>query len=485
MLDFEQLTRSLQTIKVLVIGDVMLDRYIHGSVSRISPEAPVPIVLKSREENGLGGAGNVAANINALGGNAILCGQIGNDADGREFQKLCDQLQIATPGLVSNSEACTTTKTRFVSSGKQIIRYDQESETDLTPESRTAIMEAVRDNIEDAQVIIISDYNKGVFTNGLAEELISLARSLKTPIIVDPKGSDYRRYAGATALTPNVKELSEAVSRQTKSDDEVLSAGRELIKDLNLDFLVATRSERGMSVVKNDSHSHFPTRAREVFDVSGAGDTVIASLALALAAGLSAEDAAQISNAAAAVAVSKPGTAQVSISEVQSELQQQGNEGPEEGRIINAETGLSIVEQWKRNGDRVGFTNGCFDILHFGHVSLLGRTKAECDKLIVGLNSDASVSRLKGPNRPINNEHDRAAVLAALRAVDAVVVFGEDTPLELISLLQPDVLFKGADYTIDTVVGREVVEGNGGKVVLLDLEDGKSTTRIVDQIQSS
>lgn len=481
----EQFFDTSADIRVLIVGDLILDRYIHGKVSRISPEAPVPVVLRSHEKKVLGGAGNVAANISTLGGTPVLCGLVGDDVGRQEFVDLCAETGIDTSGVVTSKRVCTIAKTRFVSGGSQIIRFDEETVEPLCDDDRAALLSVVEQQLESVEIVVLSDYNKGVFVNGLAQAIIAMAKRKNVPVIADPKGTDYSRYHGATTLTPNLKELSEAVGRAVYDDEDVLQAGRELIRSFDLDFLVATRSERGMSIIQRDKVAHLPTRAREVFDVSGAGDTVVASISLALATGLTPEEAAQVANAAAAIAVSKRGTAQVQRAEVRAEMMRQGSVSRSKGTVLELREARAAVDHWRSEGLRVGFTNGCFDILHFGHVSLLQRARSQCDRLIVGMNSDASVSRLKGPTRPINNEHDRSGVLSALRSVDAVVLFEQDTPLEVITALEPDVLFKGADYRIDQVVGREVVERIGGSVILLDLEDGRSTTNVVDKIRTA
>jgi len=485
VIDFRELAQTLNDVKVLVIGDVMLDRYIYGAVSRISPEAPVPVLNKTGEDTVLGGAGNVAANISALGGQVALLGAVGEDANAGILTQLCLDHGIDSTGVIRSTHHQTTVKTRFVSGGQQIVRLDEETAETIDNATHKAIVDGVNRQLAGTSIIVLSDYNKGLFHDTLAQDIISIGRKQNIPVIVDPKGHNYGRYKGATALTPNLRELAQISGNTLETDDDILNAARKLINQLELSFVLATRSERGMSLVKQKTDTHIPTRAQQVFDVSGAGDTVIASLSLALAAGLPEEGAAQFSNAAAAVAVSKRGTAQVTLPEVQSELTRRSGDTKSSGRVLNWKQAVTQIEHWKKDGLQIGFTNGCFDILHYGHVSLLERASQQCDKLIVGLNSDASVSRLKGPTRPINIQADRLAVLSALRSVDAVVLFEEDTPLDLISELEPDVLFKGADYAIEDVVGRELVEATGGKVVLLELEDGRSTTGVVKLIKSS
>ncbi|RUY61932.1 D-glycero-beta-D-manno-heptose 1-phosphate adenylyltransferase, partial [Mesorhizobium sp. M7A.F.Ca.CA.001.05.1.1] len=335
-----------------------------------------------------------------------------------------------------------------------------------------------------ADIVILSDYGKGILLDGVAGDLIAICREAGKPVLVDPKGRDYARYAGATAITPNRKELGEAVGHAVFADDEIVAAARQLISAHGFDFVVATRSEKGMSVVGPDEARHIATQAREVFDVSGAGDTVIASFALALAVGADTVMAASIANAAGGVVVGKRGTARLTVEELTGALFRSHGPTAHKDAILDATSAARMVAAWKEEGLSVGFTNGCFDILHAGHVSLLHAARSQCDRLVLGLNSDASVRRLKGAGRPVNDQHDRACVLAALASVDAVVVFEEDTPLALIEALLPDILVKGADYTVDTVVGADVVQKAGGRVVLVDLVAGKSTTNTIGKLRA-
>jgi D-beta-D-heptose 7-phosphate kinase/D-beta-D-heptose 1-phosphate adenosyltransferase len=465
--------------RVLVVGDFILDRFVHGVIERISPEAPIPVLHGQSEKLALGGAGNVVANIVSLGGKAIPVSVVGDDFPGRTLRAMLEAEGIDTGGIHASSGRLTSAKSRFSALNQQILRFDEEEVRALAPDERKALAAAFHASLGGADIVILSDYGKGVLTGGVAAELISACRASGKPVLVDPKGRDFSRYAGATAVTPNRKELGEAYGHPLSSDQEITEAARSLIAAHGFSFILATRSEKGMSVVGPADVRHIATQAREVFDVSGAGDTVIASFALGLAAGLDRFAAAEVANAAAGVVVGKRGTARLSSAELLDALSRGAGHMQLSSGIVSAEVAAELAAAWKREGLKVGFTNGCFDLLHAGHVALLQSARAACDRLILGVNSDDSVRRLKGPGRPVNGEQDRAFVLSALAAVDLVVVFGEDTPLELISAIRPDVLVKGADYTIDQVVGADIVQADGGKVVLVDLVHGRSTTSML------
>lgn len=469
---------------VLVVGDIILDRFVNGVIERISPEAPIPVLHGRSATTAIGGAGNVVSNIVSLGGTAIPVSVVGDDAAGRNVIAMLADLGVDTAGIVTEPSRMTSSKSRFSALNQQVLRLDEEEVKALTAIERTALLTQFRAALGRADIVILSDYGKGVLTEGTAGELIELCRAAGKPVLVDPKGRDYSCYRGATAVTPNRKELGEAVGRNVFSDDEVTAAARDLISANGFDFVLATRSEKGMSVIGPSDARHIATVAREVFDVSGAGDTVIGSFALALATGLDRTLAASIANAAAGVVVGKRGTARLTADELLGAMA--GTRGPvrHADAILDRDAAARLTAAWRSEGLTVGFTNGCFDILHAGHVSLLHAARGECDRLIVGLNSDASVRRLKGEDRPVNDEHDRACVLAALSAVDAVVVFTEDTPLALIEALKPDILVKGADYTVDNVVGADVVQKAGGRVVLVDLVPGRSTTGTIGKMRA-
>ena len=472
---------QLTMAKVAVVGDIVLDRYVEGSVERISPEAPIPIFSVRREETMLGAAGNVLRNLAALGASARIWAGIGDDVAGAEVTKMLAEVPNCELSLKTISGRQTSIKTRYIASGQQMMRADRETVEDIPQAIQNAIVTEVAKELSTARALLLSDYGKGVLVEGVVERLIRVARENSCPVIVDPKGNDYCRYRGADVVTPNRQELAFSTNMPVANDDETIAACRHLIQTTGVSAVLATRSERGMTLVSKDIVHHLPTRAREVFDVSGAGDTVAATVAIVLAAGASLLDAARLANAAAGVVVGKVGTAVVYPEEI-SAAEREGNLMDADAKVLPVMSALERVSGWRRQVRRVGFTNGCFDLLHPGHVSLLRQARRSCDHLIVGLNSDASVKRLKGADRPVQNETSRAAVLASLADVDAVVVFEEDTPIDLIRSLKPDVLVKGADYTTDEVVGAEDVKRWGGEVILADLLDGHSTTETIRRV---
>lgn len=473
---------GLRDKAVLCIGDAMLDRFIYGAVERISPEAPIPVLRIEREAAMLGGAGNVVRNLVALGASPTFVAVVGDDDPGREVGRLLGEHAGIDPCLVVEAGRQTTIKTRFFASSQQLLRADRETSAPLAAASRAQVLDRAKGLIERSGCVVLSDYGKGVLCVPVPAELINAARAVGTPVVVDPKGTDYSRYRGATVLTPNRKELHEATGMSVDGDDAIVAACRRLIDTCGIGAVLATRSQDGMTLVTADGQvHHLPAEAREVFDVSGAGDTVVATLAAALASGASLLDGARLANVAAGIVVAKVGTAVAYADEVVAALHHDelllG-----ENKVAGWDGAADLVEVWHRKGERVGFTNGCFDLLHPGHISLLTQARAACDRLVVGLNSDASVARLKGPTRPVQSEAARATVLASLAMVDLVVIFGEDTPLDLIRRLRPDVLVKGADYTVETVVGAADVIGWGGKVVLADLVAGQSTTSTIKKM---
>ena len=468
---------------ILCVGDVMLDRYVHGEVERISPEAPVPVIRIRRSYEMLGGAGNVANNVASLGGQAILVGLTGDDAQGQCAQALVQQTSGVRGELILTRHRPTICKTRFIAGNQQVVRADDESQMPLHPEEEAAIVAGVLHQISQVQAVVLSDYGKGVLGGSVIAQVIEAAKAAGVPVFVDPKTDDFSRYAGATCITPNTKELALASKMPVSTDVEVVSAARTVMVQANAVAVLATRSEKGMMLVEASGAVHsVPSRAREVFDVSGAGDTVIASLALAHAAGRTLEQAMHIANAAAGVVVSKLGTATADITEVLHELANQDNDAQVPG-LFSLRQLEAQVARWKAQGLVVGLTNGCFDIIHSGHISLLAAAKAQCDRLVVALNTDASVQRLKGPTRPINALANRAHVITSIRHVDCAVSFDEETPLALIRSIVPDVLIKGADYTVDQVVGGDVVQAAGGRVFLAALMPGQSTSSIVARAQ--
>ncbi|KAF0118998.1 MAG: D-beta-D-heptose 7-phosphate kinase / D-beta-D-heptose 1-phosphate adenosyltransferase [Rhodospirillaceae bacterium] len=462
---------------VVCVGDAMVDRYVYGIVERVSPEAPIPVLRITREAGMLGGAGNVVRNLLALGAHPTLVSVRGDDAAGEELAALLARHPDVESHLVVELERQTPVKTRFVAQAQQLLRADRETTAPLSSAARHALVMRAKAVLDGAAVAVLSDYGKGVLKEGIAAELIAAARG--RPVLVDPKGTDYGCYRGATLLTPNRHELAEATRLPTGTTDEVITAARRLIETCAVTAVLATRSQDGMTLVHADGTvHHLPAQAREVFDVSGAGDTVVATLAAVLAGGAPLAEAARLANVAAGIVVGKVGTAVASAAEIVAALHHQDLAGGE-AKVVTLETALEQVARWRRRLLTVGFTNGCFDLLHPGHVSLLRRARAACNRLIVGLNSDDSVRRLKGETRPVQSETARAVVLASLTDVDLVVLFREDTPLALIEALRPDVLVKGADYTVETVVGASVVQGYGGKILLANLEEGFSTTTTI------
>ncbi len=480
--DLENITFMKLTVprfdnaQLLVVGDVMLDRYWHGVTGRVSPEAPVPVVKVDHTEDRPGGAANVALNVAALGAGVSLLGTIGND---EAAQALLARLQAASIhcDFHQSQQHPTITKLRVISRHQQLLRMDFEEA--FAAEDVQPLQEKTRQYLPQVAALVLSDYNKGVLSD--PQPLIQMAIELGVPVLVDPKGNEFTRYRGATLLTPNIAEF-EAVMGHCKSEQQLLKKGLQLIQQLNLEALLVTRGELGMTLIRPDGPElHLPARAREVFDVTGAGDTVIAVLATALAAGVALPEAVAQANIAAGLAVAKLGTAAISAPELRWAVQKE--QGFERG-VVSLEQLLIVVQEAKSQGEKIVMTNGCFDIIHAGHVGYLEQARSQGDRLIVAVNDDESVKRLKGEGRPINPVDRRMTVLAGLEAVDWVLAFNDDTPEELLKALQPDVLVKGGDYDKQGVVGWQLVEAYGGRVEVLDLWDNCSTTAIVDKIQA-
>ncbi len=449
--------------RILIIGDLMLDHYVWGSVERISPEAPVQILKITRENNRLGGASNVALNLIALGAKAHICGIVGDDMDGKNIINLLDSAEINRDLLCVKSDFQSIKKTRFIASNQQVLRVDRES-VEMSLDSQ--VLARIGESISEFSAIILSDYGKGALGVEFTKAIIALANDKKIPILCDPKGDDYSKYANATLLTPNRKEAQIATNIRIDSSDSLLSALKKLKNDYNLTYALITLSEDGMAIY-DSKITQIPTLAKEVYDVTGAGDTVISALAFGLCNGMDIYESAKFANAAAAVVVGKIGSAQATCAEIAEIM--------DDMHIDEIE----LIADLKRNGKKIVFTNGCFDILHFGHISYLREAKSYGDILVVGLNSNESVRRLKGDSRPINDESDRAQILKELECVDFVIIFDEDTPLNLIKQIKPDILVKGADYKGKEVVGSEIVSD----VRLVDFVEGKSTSEIVKKIK--
>jgi len=485
MFDYETRLKAIARHTLVCVGDVMLDRYVYGDVSRISPEAPAPVLVVRREEMAPGGVANVAMNVAGLGARCVMIGVVGDDDAGKQllapFTRSGGQIDAR---FVIDPTRPTTQKTRFVSEhhSTHLLRADWEDERPLADREAKEVLENARRAIPNAGALILSDYGKGVLTAPVIAALIAAARAAKKPVVVDPKGNDYSIYRGATVITPNRAELSLAVGRETRTADEVAAAAAELAERAGVDAILVTRSEDGVTLVaRGQPPVHIPAHPVRLRDVSGAGDTVVAAVAALLAIGADLEAAARTANAAAAVVIAKQGTAAVTLPEIRAVLVPHAAHAHEH-KIARNEAALDeCLTEWRRAGLRIGFTNGVFDILHPGHLKVLAEARAACERLIVGLNSDASARRLKGPSRPIQDEVARAQVLAALESVDLVVLFEADTPLELIGRIKPYVLVKGGDYKPDQVVGRDIVEAAGGEVILVEPVPERSTTKIVER----
>lgn len=484
MFNFETLLRSIANTTVLCVGDLMLDEFVYGEVSRISPEAPAPVIAVQRSELNVGGAGNVARNIAAIGARCIFVGLIGDDEAGRTLNAELTREPRIEPLLVRDPSRPTTRKVRFVSEhfSSHMLRADWETAAAASGEIETRLLDAILPQLERADIVLLSDYAKGVLTPQLIARVIDAARQRGKRVIVDPKSANFATYRGATLLTPNRKEFVAATRSAADSLSGIAAAAQEAMALADCEAMLVTQSEHGMTLVPRGGEPiHVPALPVKVRDVSGAGDTVAAILAVVLAAGEDWASAMRAASAAAAVAVGKNGTAVVTPAELRRKLLPHASLAAED-KIIGSAADLDRrIDEWRREGLRVGFTNGCFDILHPGHVKVLTAARGACDRLIVGLNSDASVRRLKGESRPVQDERARAEVLAGLEAVDLVVIFEEDTPLKLITQIVPSVLVKGGDYTREQVVGYEVVEAGGGEVMLVDILPGHSTTSLVEK----
>ena len=483
MFDFDKHLADLSDQIVLVVGDLMLDEFVYGEVSRISPEAPTPVIACKRSELMVGGAGNVARNLVSLGTRCIFIGVVGSDEPGRALTEALNAHPLISYNLVIDGSRQTTRKVRFVSEhhSMHMLRADWENAGPVGPASEDALIGHVLEAMPRVGAVVLSDYAKGALTPRVVRAVIAAANAAGKPVIIDPKGRDYTMYAGATLITPNRQELADAAHRAANSDMEIAAAAAELRQALGARAVLVTRSEDGMTLVGEGESVHVPAYPVRVRDVSGAGDTVVAVLSAMLAMNADFESAMRAANAAAAVVVGKRGTATLTVAELRSRILPAATLAPEEKIVFDWAVLDEHMAEWKKQGLRVGFTNGCFDLLHPGHVKLLAGARGACDRLVVGLNGDASVKRLKGEGRPVQNVQARAEVLAALEAVDLVVVFDEDTPRELIARVRPTVLVKGGDYTRETVVGHDIVEALGGQVVLIDLVPGHSTTSMVER----
>lgn len=476
---------GFQRHRVLVVGDLMLDQYLWGEVNRISPEAPVPVLRSVRRTNVPGGAGNVAMNLAGLGIQASLAGFTGADEDGRVLRQQLTEAGIDTEP-VCDWQRPTISKTRVMAGRQQLMRLDVETPETPSTQEIDALLKGLEAQLAGTDCVILSDYAKGALPERVCQFVIGEARQRGIPVLVDPKGSDFAKYRGATTICPNLLELAACTGVPAQDLDTLLAKGRALLAPLALDYLSVTMSERGIRVLRHEPRHdlHAAAQAREVYDVSGAGDTVIATLAAAAAAGLDLESAIQLANVAAGIAVSRVGTVPIDRASLLSVLSNELARSSRE-KIVDRAALIARAAQWRARGETVVFTNGCFDLLHIGHIALLEDSHRMGDHLVIGINSDASVARLKGPARPIVGEKERARILAALASTDAIVIFEEDTPLATIEALRPDVLVKGGDYTEATVVGAQQVRAWGGRVAIVPTVAGFSTTNIVNRMTAA
>ena len=465
--------------KILVIGDLMIDHYLWGKCERISPEAPVQIVNIDKESSVLGGAGNVINNLRALGSRVDVLSVVGDDYVANELKALLENIKVQSNMLIIEQNRKTSKKSRLIASQQQVLRYDNESIEDISRASEKEIINKLSANISNYDVVILSDYGKGVLTTKLTQEIISISNKNKVKVFVDPKGKDYSKYKGAYTLTPNKKEAIEATNILINDNESLEKAIKKLKEECELEVSLITLSESGIAIF-DDNLRIKPTVAREVYDVTGAGDTVIASIAFAIANHMKIDDAIQFANLAAGVVVGKIGSATASLDEIY-EYESSLNKSNSSSHIKSFEEIEILAKKLHDKGKKIIFTNGCFDILHAGHVKYLEEAKSYGDVLILGLNADSSVRKLKGPTRPINNQDDRAYILASLESVDYVVIFEEETPYELIKLIQPNILVKGGDYEGKDVVGQDIAQ----ELRLVQFVDGKSTSKIIQRIQNN
>ncbi len=481
--DYEQLVQRLGNPRVLVVGDLILDRYVWGTVSRISPEAPIPILTATRSEDRLGGALNVVANLVAMEAQVDVVGIVGNDAAADALRGLLNELGVDSEGCIADPARPTIQKTRMMSASQQMLRVDNEDSRPVSEETIQKLLAALPERVKRSQAVVLSDYGKGVLSPAVIELAISTARKAGIPVLVDPKGEDYTRYRGATLVTPNKKEAEQAIGRKLPTLADLPAAADELMRVSKLDAAVITLGPDGIYFKTKLGHKgHVPALARAVYDVTGAGDTVVAQLGFCLADGLSLDQAVGLANQAAAIVVGRIGTHAVTRSELHALFRDQP---PEEGKIVEGDRIDQLLATWRKEGKRIVFTNGCFDVLHAGHVQYLRFARAKGDVLFVGINDDESVRRLKGSSRPINALADRMNVLAALEMVDAVASFADDTPAKIIQRVTPNVLVKGEDWAGKGVVGKEWVEAHGGQVVLAPLLPNKSTTGILAKARAT
>lgn len=476
---------SFDQARILVIGDVMLDKFIYGSASRISPEAPIPVLAITNERLMLGGAGNVIRNLASLGASATFIALMGDDETAQHIDALTREEANITPAFVTETGRSSTIKTRYIADTQQLLRADHEDCSQLSQASELAILQQCEETLEQHHILVLSDYAKGMLSPTLTRQLIALAHQHQCPVFIDPKQWDISLYAEASLLCPNEKEAQLLHHAPFKDDDEMIAIIAGWCSNHNIGHILVTRGAKGMMLMNKDGLlCHIKAQNREVYDVSGAGDTVLATLAASCAIGATMEDAALLANHAAGIAVGRMGTATVHRTDLKTAIYT-SDITTGRNKILSQEAARGVIEDWQQRGLKVGFTNGCFDIVHTGHITSLSQCKKHCDRLVLAVNSDASVKRLKGKSRPVNNEMDRAMLLAALSDIDAVVIFREDTPEAILEALRPDVLMKGEDYQKHEIVGWQLVESYGGEVVRIPLVDGYSTTNTIAKINAS
>lgn len=487
---FGDVVQAMREAPILVVGDIMLDRFVYGAVERISPESPVPVLSITREEIMLGGAGNALANLAGLKAKGVVLSLVGDDENGHLVARQIKDRGLSVEGLLTDAARPTIVKTRFLAGHQQLLRTDFEDKKVISDQMAKAVIEKAGELMPAMKGVILSDYGKGLLRPDVIAALIKLAKKNKIPVVIDPKGRDFSRYKGADVITPNKKELSEATKGMpVETDDEIEAAANTLIKQCGLEAVLATRSADGMSIISKGKpavHIRSP-KDIEVFDVSGAGDTVIATLGAALAAGADLEKAAALANLAGSIVVTKVGTAAIRADELSGASLY---DGAHQAPLCDLEEAGEHLKRWRTRGLKIGFTNGCFDILHAGHTTYLAAARGECDRLIVGLNNDASVRLLKGEGRPVNGEDSRAVVLGALACVDMVVLFGaekegaDNTANEILKMLKPDVYFKGGDYKENEIPEAPTVKAYGGQVHIMPEVEGQSTTNTIKKAKS-
>lgn len=472
----------LASAVVVCVGDVMLDSFVYGEVSRISPEAPIPVLRIERCQSMLGGAGNAVRNLSALGCEVRFFSATGDDAEATKISELLKALPGTRALLEREPPRRTPVKTRYMAQGQQLLRADSESADPVSAETAAHLLEAFTAALSGCSVVLLSDYSKGVLSGTRAGQFIGAALACGKPVIVDPKGRDFTRYRGAALIKPNLRELGEATGLSVSGSGAQEAAGRRLLADTGAEFILITLGPEGMMLIPASGPAvRFPALAREVYDVSGAGDTVAAVLAAAVGSGASVPEAVDIANIAAGIVVGRAGTAVVERAELIHEVRRRSAIGAA-GKVFELAEAVQLARSWSQSGLRVGFTNGCFDLLHPGHLKVLEAARSQCDRLLVGLNSDRSVKRLKGPSRPVQDEMARALVLASLNCVDGVVVFDQETPVELIRALRPNLLVKGGEYKPEDVAGADLIEDWGGKLLLVEMIPGWSTTQTVSKL---